>query len=365
MGQSRTGRFCNRADAARCPNSISPTGDRRPLRRIAQVLSAVVLALPLISLGLAPHAEARAEFELTFASPYPDALFHVQNIRQFIDEVETNSDGRIAITLHTAQSLFNHSEAMQALRNGLVDMAELQLTQFANQEELYNFESLPYLAKSYDEAMMLWEIAKPHIVDRLARDRIRHLYTVPWPPQAFYANHELHTVDDMTGLKLRVYNPMGARLAELLGAEPVLVGGGEVPQAFSTGMIDSMITSSAFGASASAWDYVDVFNDVQAWFGYDQILMNIRSFDRLPPELQDVVTTAAENAAERGLAMSKEAHVEQMGVLEENGMKLAPAHEAFVERAADLSAVIIEDWVGAVGAPGEAIVSEFRAATGQ
>ena len=39
------------------------------------------------------------------------------------------------------------------LRSGQVDLAELQLTQFGNQEELYNFESLPYLADSYEEAM--------------------------------------------------------------------------------------------------------------------------------------------------------------------------------------------------------------------
>lgn len=341
----------DRAQAARCAG--------RAARRLAVASVAVALA-GLAALAGPGSARAEAEFNLTFSSPYPDALYHVRNIKMFVDDVEKGSNGRIDITLHTAQSLFNHSESMKAVRSGQVDLAELQLTQFANQEELYNFESLPYLAKSVDEAMLLWDIAEPYIVKRLARDRIRHLYTVPWSPQAFYANKELKTVDDMKGLKLRVYNPMGARTGELLGAEPVLVGGGEVPQAFSTGMIDSMITSSAFGASASAWDYVEVYNDVQAWFGYDQIVMNTRSFDRLPPDLQEVVLSAAETAAARGLEMSIEANRSQMKVLEDHGMVLAPGNPEFIEEAARLTRQIVDEWVELVGEDGAAIVEAFR-----
>jgi TRAP-type transport system periplasmic protein len=329
---------------------------------LGRSLAAVAVA-GLAAFSGTQAVQAQAEFNLTMASPYPDALFHVQNIRMFIDDVESNSDGRIAITLHVAQSLFNHAESMQALRSGQVDLAELQLTQFGNQEELYNFESLPYLADSFEEAMILWDVAKPYVTERLARDRIMPLYTVPWPPQAFYANHELKTVEDMKDLKLRVYNPMGARMAELLGAESVLVGGGEVPQAFSTGMIDSMITSSAFGASASAWDYVDVFNDVRSWFGYDQIVMNIRSFQRLPEDLQQVVLDAAEAAQERGFRMSQEANEEQMKVLEDNGMALAAGNPAFTEEAARLTTQIVDDWVAMTGEDGAAIVREFRERT--
>ena len=342
------------------------TGDRRGgITTTLKRVGAAVALLAAATLGAGTGPARAQEVQLTFASPYPDALFHVQNIRKFIEDLETSSDGRIKINFYPAQSLFNHSEAMQAVRTGQVDMAELQLTQFANQEELYNVEALPYLAKSFDEAMTLWEIALPAITERLKRDRIMPLYTVPWPPQAFYANKELKTASDMEGLKFRVYNPIGARMAESMGAEPVLVGGGEVPQGFSTGMIDSMITSSAFGASASAWDYVDVFNDVQAWFGYDQIVMNIRSFQNLPEDLQQVVLDASKRAAERGLQMSRDAHVGEMGTLEKNGMTVVDGNPEFVKAAQEATAPIIEDWIKAVGPTGEEIVTEFRKRTAQ
>jgi TRAP-type transport system periplasmic protein len=306
---------------------------------------------------------AGAQTKLTFTTPYPDRLFHVQNIKEFIREVQEKSGGKIEITLHTAESLFKHADTMQAVRSGQVDLAELQLTQFANQDELYNFESLPFLATNYDDMMKIWEAAKPYVEKRLSRDRIKVLYTVPWPPQAFYSKKELKSLDDMKGLKFRVYNKMGARMAELFGAQPVLVGGGEVPQAFATGMINSMITSSAFGASAKAWDFVEYFNDVQAWLGVNQIVVNERSFLRLPSDQQKIILEAATNAGVRGLRLSKEADEAEKGVLAKNGMKVLPASSQFMAAAKKAAAPLVEEWAKAVGEDGKAILAKYEELT--
>jgi TRAP-type C4-dicarboxylate transport system substrate-binding protein len=308
-------------------------------------------------------SSAASQTKLTFTTPYPDRLFHVVNIKEFIKEVQEKSKGSIEITLHTAESLFKHADTMQAVRSGQVDMAELQLTQFANQEELYNFESLPFLATNYDDTMKIWDAAKPFVEKRLARDRIRILYTVPWPPQAFYAKKELKTLDDMKGLKFRVYNKLGARMAELFGAQPVLVGGGEVPQAFATGMINSMITSSAFGASAKAWDFVDHFHDVQAWLGMNQILINERSFQRLKPDEQKIIADAAKAAAERGLRLSKEANEAEKATLAKNGMKVLAATPEFMEAARKASAPLVEEWAKTVGDDARQILAKYQELT--
>lgn len=319
-----------------------------------------VLYLALFAMAAGP---ADAQTKLTFTTPYPDRLFHVQNIKEFIKEVQDKSGGKIEITLHTAESLFKHADTMQAVRSGQVDLAELQLTQFANQDELYNFESLPFLATNYDDTMKIWEAAKPYVEARLGRDRIRVLFTVPWPPQAFYSKKELKTLDDMKGLKFRVYNKIGARMAELFGAQPVLVGGGEVPQAFATGMINSMITSSAFGASAKAWDFVEYFNDVQAWLGMNQIVVNERSFQRLPADQQKVILEAAATAGTRGLRMSKEADAAEKGVLAKNGMKVLPATSEFMAAAKKAAAPLVDEWAKTVGEDGKAILTKFEALT--
>jgi TRAP-type transport system periplasmic protein len=92
-----------------------------------------------------------------------------------------------------------------------------------------------------------------------------------------------------------------------MGAEPVLIEASAVPQAFATGMIQAMVTSSAFGASVQAWDFVDVYNGVGAWLGLEETLVSERAFQRLAPEVQQAVLEAAQRAAVRGMAMAIEA----------------------------------------------------------
>ena len=326
--------------------------------RLKQLLAFVAVALFCTS-------GAYAQTNWTFSTPYPDKLFHVENIKLFIEDVEKNSGGRIKITLYTAESLIKHADTMQGLRSGQVDLAEFQLQQFANQDELYNFEALPFVATNYDDTMRLWEAAKPFVESRLEKIGIRRLYTVPWPPQAFYTKKPIPTVADMKGLKFRVYSRMGARMAELLGAQPVLVGGGEVPQAFATGMIDSMLTSSAFGASAKAWDFVENFYDVQAFLGVNQIAVNQRSFRRLSPDLQKVVLSAAETAGKRGIEMSRQANEEQKGILAKNGMKIVTPTPEFMAQARVAAKPVVDEWAQKVGDDATQILTKYNSGSTQ
>jgi hypothetical protein len=52
---------------------------------------------------------------------------------------------------------------------------------------------------------------------------------VAWPPQGLYVKKEIASVADMRGLKWRAYSPSTAKVAELIGAQPVTVQAAELP----------------------------------------------------------------------------------------------------------------------------------------
>src|SRR5947209_2194217 len=56
-----------------------------------------------------------------------------------------------------------------------------------------------------------------------AKQGMKMLYTVPWPPQGIYSNRTLNSAADLKGLKWRAYSPATSKIAELVGAEPVTV----------------------------------------------------------------------------------------------------------------------------------------------
>ena len=239
-------------------------------------------------------------------------------------------------------------------------MGTLQISSFANEDELFNFDGIPFLATTYKESLMLWEAARPIFEKRMMRDNIRVLWAEPWPPQAFYTKKKINRVSDFKGVKFRTYNRVGSRTAELMGAQPVLIMASEVTQALATGMADAMVTSSAFGASVQAWDYVKYFNDVGAWFGYDETIVNEQAFQKLKPELQKALLDASHRAAVRGWVMSFEANESEKERLAENGMEIVTPSKEFIDELRKVTKIQTQEWMDKVGKNARIIIDRYN-----
>ncbi len=126
------------------------------------------------------------------------------------------------------------------------------------------------------------------------------LYTVPWPPQGIYTNRTLDSAADMKGLKWRAYSPATAKIAELVGAQPVTVQAAEVSQALATGVIDSYMSSGATGFDTKTYEHIKNFYDTQAWLPKNAVIVNQKAFDALDKPTQAALLKAAADAEARG-----------------------------------------------------------------
>ena len=98
---------------------------------------------------------------------------------------------------------------------------------------------------------------------------------------------------DLKGIKWRAYSPATARIAELVGAQPVTVQAAEVSQAFATGVTESMMSSGSTGADSKLYEHVKYWYDTQAWLPKNALLVNKKAFDALDKPTQDAVIKAA------------------------------------------------------------------------
>lgn len=310
--------------------------------------------------ALAGFSSPAAAVEWNLATRLTDSVFHTHNLRLFAKDVDESTKGELKIVIHSAGSLFKHQEIKRAVQTGQVQIASIQMSSFANDDEIYNFESIPFLATTFFENQLLWEAARPVFVNRMMKDGIRVLWAEPWPPQAFYAKKELKALSDLKGVKVRTYSRIGSRLVELMGAQPVLVAAGEVQQAFSAGIVDAMITSSAFGASVQAWDFVKIYNDVGAWLGLDETIVNEREFRRLKPDHQKAVLDAAARAEARGWVMAYEADESEKAKLIANGMRIVPKNPQFMKEVRQVSEQMKVEWVKAAGPEAKKILDRYE-----
>ncbi len=293
-------------------------------------------------------------------TPYPDGNFHTVNIKAFADEVRAATKGELDIKIHSAGSLVKHPEIKNAVRKGLVPIGEFFLSRLSNEDPVFGVDSIPFLATNYDDAMKLWTTSRPAIEKELKKQRLKVLFSVPWPPQGLYAKKAVNSMDDLKGVKMRAYNALTERLARLSGAVPTQVEVPDIPQAFATGQVDAMITSPSTGANSKAWDFVTNFVDVQAWIPKNIVVVNQKAYDKLSASEKAAVDTAAKAAEMRGWEASKAETAAKIKILKDNGMNVSTPSDALLSGLKAAGKDMTANWVKSSGAEGEAILSAFQ-----
>jgi len=300
-----------------------------------------------------------AQTTWNMATPYPEAEFHTQNINQFAQDVNKLTNGELVIKVHSGQSLFKHPEIPRAVRSGQVEIGETIMSNLSNQSPLFQVDSIPFLVTDYDSAWKLWQGQRPFVEKYLQDQGMRLLYAVPWPGQGFFTKKEINKLADLEGIKFRTYNSTTEQMARLMKAVPTTVEAVEIPQAFSAGIVDAMVTSAATGLRTEAWEFANYYYDIQAWLPKNMIYVNERAFKRLSPKAQQALLDAAKAAEERGWEMSKQVLNETTDALKAK-MKVPEPSEELMKGLAQIGDVMTASWAEAVGPDGQKMLAPLR-----
>lgn len=290
----------------------------------------------------------------------PDATYHTQNIVQFADDVKKATNGELEIVVHSGSSLIKHPEIARAVRTQQVPIGEVFIGILGNSDPIYKLDNIPFLATNFDQAKALYAASKSAIEEKLNKEGMMLLYSVPWPPQGIYGKKPISSVDDIKGAKMRAYSPTQSRLAVLLDATPTTVENVEIPQAFSTGIVDMMITSPTTGVNSQSWDYLSNYTDVQAWIPKNMVIVNQRSFKRLPKEVQADLLEAAKSAEARGWEMAKTETVEKTKELAQNGISVAQPTPELMEALKKVGDTMTQEWITEAGESGKAVLAAYQ-----
>ncbi len=292
---------------------------------------------------------------------YAATNFHSEVGAEFAQCVTDGTGGDIEIVTHPSGSLFNGADIKRAVQTGQVNIGERLLSGHANENAVFGYDSVPFLATSFDDSEKLYEAARPKIEEALAADNLTLLYAVAWPPQGLYFKDEVNSVADMAGVKFRSYNSATARLAELTGMLPVQIEAAEISQAFATGVAESMISSGATGYDRKVWESLKYFYEVDAWLPRNYVFVNTDSWNALDDAKKAIFTDCSEKAAAEGLQRAKDYTQFTMDGLREGGMTVAPASDTLKDELRAIGETMTTEWLAEVGEDGQAIVDAFKA----
>lgn len=324
-------------------------------------LSNVSLHLASFSLAFAGMTAAAHAETWDMPVAYPSDNYHTENAEAFAADVEACTDGALTITLHTAGSLFKGDEIKRAVQSGDAQIGERLLSAHANEDQIFAYDSVPFLASSFDASEKLRQAAEPVLARVLADQGLTLLYSVPWPAQGMYFNKEVNAVEDMRGVKFRAYNATTAEVARLSAMVPTQIEAAELKQALATGVVAAMISSGSTGVDEKAWEDLSHFYDVKAWLPRNTVFVNTGAFEALSQDVRDCVTSAAETAQARGSEKAESLADGFVQTLAENGMTVADPSEQLSADLQGIGETMTADWLEQTGADGQEIVDAYRA----
>jgi len=316
----------------------------------------VLVATALLALAL--PAFAQTKWDLPTA--YPAGNFHTENIQQFAADIDKATAGKLKITVHSNASLFKAPEIKRAVQGGQAQAGEILLVNFENEDPLYGVDGIPFLATSYGSAFKLYKASRKALDEKFAKQGMKVLFAVPWPPQGIYSKRTLNSMADMKGLKWRAYSPATSKIAELVGAQPVTVQAAEVSQALATGVIDSMMTSGATGYDSKTYEHVKNYYDTQAWLPKNAVIVNQKAFDALDKASQAAVLKAAADAEARGWKLSEEKNGWYLAQLKDKGMVIVAPSEQLTADLRKVGNYMLAEWLRKSGDDGRKVIDAYR-----
>ena len=316
----------------------------------------------LTAIALAASASTFAQTKWDLPAAYPASNFHTENLVQFAADVDKATAGKLKITVHANASLFKANEIKRAVQGGQAQIGEVLLVNFENENPIYGADGIPFLASSYADSKKLYMAQKPALNKLLDAQGMKLMYTVAWPPQGIYSKKPLASVADLRGIKWRAYSPATAKIAELIGAQPVTIQAAELSQALATGVVESYMSSGSTGYDSKTYESIKYWYDTQAWLPKNAIIVNKKAFDALDAPTQAALTKAAADAEVRGWKLSEEKNDFYKKALAEKGMNIVTPPAKLVSDMKQVGTIMLADWQKKAGAEGEALVSSFKTA---
>ena len=313
----------------------------------------------LVSLILSINIAIAEKWDMALA--YGAGNFHSANATEFAKNVTEKSGGKLTIVTHPGGSLFKGGEIFRAVRTGQAQIGERFMSALGKEDPLLEVDSQPFLATSYDDAMKLYNASKPEIVKGLDGKGLVFLYAVPWPAQGLYSKKAINSVSDLKGLKFRAYNSATIRIAELTGMAPTKIEAAEISQAFSTGAVESMITSPTTGKNSKIWENgVGYFYDIAAWFPKNMVIVNKDAWNKLDSATKKLVMSEAAVAEKKGWELSKKGNVGDKKALADAGMKVGKVNSALEKHFQKVGATMADEWKAKAGSRGASVLAAYK-----
>ena len=255
----------------------------------------VVMALAIF---LSPMCAADASMTLKVSHQFAAGDVRDQMAHVFGDMVTEKTKGEIKFRYYPASSLFKAREQWDALRKGALDISVFPLDYASGKVPELSITLMPCAVTSVKQGLTWRNKPIGRKVDKLLEENDIKNMVWAWFDGGIGSNvRQVVLPDDVKGTKLRAAGKKFEYMLKEAGASITSMPSSETYHALSTGVIDTMLTSSASFVSYRLYEvlkYLNAPRDYSIWYMAENLIVSKKTWDRLSPEQQKVFLEVAE-----------------------------------------------------------------------
>jgi tripartite ATP-independent transporter DctP family solute receptor len=308
-------------------------------------------------------AQKPAEFTFKYGNNLPIA--HPMNVRaaEMAAKINSESKGRIAFEVYPNNQLGNDTDMLSQVRSGALDYFTLSPLILGTLVPAAQISGVGFAFKDYSQVWpaMDGELGA-HVRKQIAGTGSLFAFEKIWDNgyrQITTSTKPVVQPEDLKGMKIRIPpSPFWVSMFKAFEASPATINFAEVYSSLQTKVVDAQENPLAIIATAKLNEvqkYCSITNHM--WDGF-WFLGNKKSFDRLPADLQEIVTRNVNAAGLKQRDDVKQLNDSLQAELKTKGL-VFNATNAELFRAKLRSAGFYADWHKKFGAEPWALLEKY------
>jgi len=221
-----------------------------------------------------------------------------QMARVFGDMVTKKTNGTVKFRYYPAKSLFKPKEQWDAMRKGALDMSVFPLDYASGKIPQLSITLMPCSVANIQQGLT-WR-NKPigkKVEALMAENGVKNLVWAWFDGGTGSKIRQIRVPADVKGTKLRAAGKKFEYMMREAGASITSMPSSETYHALATGVLDTMMTSSASFVSYRLYEvlkYINAPRDFSIWYMAENLCISSKTWDRLTADQQKAFLETAE-----------------------------------------------------------------------
>lgn len=267
---------------------------RRALLMVTNMFTAALL------FGSSTTAAAAPEFTLRTAHYFKEDHPWHKGLAFFAKKVNEDSKGRIQVDIFNGGILGSEAQTMQFVKDGSLDFVVSDPSAGAPFAKELDFFALPFLFRDYAHWQKALDGEPGQRYAKLIEEKTGIKILGYWGGSSrnvLATKKPVMSIDDMKGFRLRlISSPLKVNAWKAVGAVPTPIAFMETYLAMKSGVVDGMENESVAVLDMKFYEPAPYIARTEHEFTVRPMFMAKKTWDKLPPDLQQVVLKAAQEA---------------------------------------------------------------------